>query len=65
MQKQKADDLIWWVPPNVRGSVLNLETIGLAKVHRCSSAVVVSTTRRESLDPTALGTCRFCMGKLP
>lgn len=34
-------------------------------IHACPTAVLTSPTFRESLDPMALGTCRYCGERLP
>lgn len=63
--KARADDMIYWVPPDYRGTLRRIEDLGLALVHPCPTAVLVTQQRRDQLDPMALGECRWCGGQMP
>jgi hypothetical protein len=63
--KAQGGDLIYWVPPGVRGTLVMMEEGGAALIHRCPTAVLIAPTRRDQLDPLATGTCQFCGGKMP
>lgn len=61
----QGSDRIYWAPPEVHGTVVRMAKNGLALLHACSSAVIVAPTRRDQLDPMALGVCRYCGERLP
>ena len=61
----RGDDPIYWAPPDVRGTVVRMNEMGVAFLHRCPKARIVTLTSRDSLDPMALGTCRYCHQPLP
>ena len=56
-------DRIWWTPDislvvDKRGRRVD------GPIHVCPTAVLCCLAVRESLDPMALGTCRYCGGTL-
>lgn len=54
-----ADDLLWWVfAPGDLFNQRGLRVPGWA--HVCPFAILIARVPRESLDPMALGTCRYC-----
>ena len=57
----RADDTIIWAPPNERLGKLGHTPL----VHRCPTAIIAVACARQSLDPMALGSCRYCGAKLP
>lgn len=60
-----ANDMIYWAPPEVRGTIVRMAEMGVALLHVCPTAVIVAPVRREELDPMALGECRYCREPLP
>lgn len=59
----KAEDVIFWAPPDARGTILKAHFPYV--VHKCPTAVIVAQTTREQLDPMAFGSCRYCQEPLP
>jgi len=59
MFKARGNDPIYWVPAGT-------ETLGIpGLVHRCPTAVLVTSVSRDQLDPMALGKCRYCEELMP
>lgn len=59
----RASDSMYWTP--VGRPVLTSSGSYITLAHWCPFAVVQAVTRRDCLDPMALGTCRYCEQPLP
>jgi hypothetical protein len=55
----RGNDRIYWAP-------VGTETMGIpGLVHRCPTAVLISSATRDQLDYMAQGRCRYCDELLP